>query len=328
MEPINTDHSELIRVESQPLVNVELMAQAHQYIQESKAPETRRGYRIDWTHFSNWCNRQKRTALPATPETVALYLTDCAATAKPATLQRRLTSISQAHSAAGYSDSPTKTAIVRSVWQGIRREKGVAKQGKQPTLTQDIIRMVYALPNDTLLGIRDRALLLVGFSGAFRRSELVALMIKDIAYHDRGMTITIRRSKTDQEGEGHKVGIPFGNGPDTCPVTALQNWCQRAGIVEGVVFRAVDRHGHISPRALCSRTVADVVKRSVLKIGKDPAVFAGHSLRAGLATAAAMHGKSMTSIMKQTRHRSEAMVRVYIREGSLFRENAAEGIGL
>lgn len=305
-----------------------LYEQTRHYIEEAKAAETRRGYTIDWKHFSGWCEKNGRQAMPASPETVALYLTDSAAAAKVATLQRRLTSISQAHAARGFTDSPTKTALVRSVFQGIRREKGIAKAGKTPALSQDIIRMVHALPADRLIGLRDRALLLVGFSGAFRRSELAALTVGDVEFHDRGMTIYIRKSKTDQEGAGQKVGIPHGAMEETCPVRALEQWMAKSGVTEGPLFRSVNRHGKAAGRGICSRTVADVVKRAVLKIGKDPTAFAGHSLRAGLATSAAMHGKSMTSIMKQTRHRSEAMVRVYIREGNLFRDNAAEGIGL
>lgn len=310
------------------LVAPGLSDETRHYIKEAKAAETRRGYRTDWKHFSEWCRHHARQALPASPETVALYLTACAQTAKASTLQRRLTSISQAHAAAAFSESPTKTALVRSVFQGIRREHGVARQVKTPALSQDVIRMVHALPADTLAGMRDRALILVGFAGAFRRSELAALTVADVAFHDRGMTLTIRWSKTDQEGAGQPVGIPFGAVEDTCPVRALQTWMETAGISEGPLLRSVDRHGNVAGRGICARTVADVVKRTVAKIGKDPGMFAGHSLRAGLATSAAMHGKSMASIMKQTRHRSEAMVRVYIRDGSLFRDNAADGIGL
>lgn len=310
------------------VIRADLLEQTRHYIEEAKATETRRGYRIDWKHFTAWCQKQGLQVMPAHPETVALYLTDTAKVAKVATLQRRLTSISQAHAAAGFTESPTKTALVRSVFQGIRREKGIAKVGKTPTLSQDIIRMVHALSGESLIGVRDRALILVGFSGAFRRSELAALSVGDVEFHDRGLTLYIRKSKTDQEGQGQKVGIPPGAMEETCPVKALEKWMAKAGVSDGPLFRSVNRHGKVASRGICSRTVADVVKRAVLKIGKDPAAFAGHSLRAGLATSAAMHGKSMTSIMKQTRHRSEAMVRVYIREGNLFRDNAAEGIGL
>jgi integrase len=306
-----------------------LTERAEQFLQSSKAAETLRGYRIDWKDFTGWCQRHGRESLPASLETVALYLTDEASHHKPATLQRRLASISQAHSAAGFAESPTKSALVRSVWQGIRREKGVARQGKTPTLVPDLIRMLHELPPDKLIGKRDRALLLVGFAGAFRRSEVVGLEVSDLAFQEgQGIVVTLKRSKTDQEGGGQKVGIPFGQGEETCPVRALQAWLSAAAIVEGPVFRAVDRHGNVSASGMCGRSVARVVQRSIGKTGKDARQFGGHSLRSGLATSAAMAGKSMNAIMGQTRHKSEAMVRLYIREGSLFRDNAAQGLGL
>jgi integrase len=189
--------------------------------------------------------------------------------------------------------------------------------------------MVHELPANRLIGKRDRALLLVGFAGAFRRSELVGLDVGDLSWQEgQGVIVTLRRSKTDQEGQGQKVGIPFGQGEETCPVRALREWLAAAQISEGPVFRAVDRHGNVSSRGMCGRSVARVVQRSIGHTGKDARKFGGHSLRSGLATSAAMAGKSMNAIMGQTRHKSEAMVRLYIREGSLFRDNAAQGLGL
>jgi integrase len=303
-----------------------------EYVRAAKSDQTLRGYRSDWAHFTDWCQQHSRVSLPAAPETVALYIADCSEGPNArsiATLQRRITSISQAHAAAGYPESPTKTALVRSVWQGIRRERGVARQrGKAPALTADLIRMVHGLPK-TLMGTRDRALLLVGFAGAFRRSELVGLDVSDVEWRaEQGVVLTIRRSKTDQEGRGQKVGIPYGLMEETCPVRALEAWLREAGITEGPLLRAIDRHGNISGSRMADRSVARVVQRSIARTGKDSASFAGHSLRSGLATSAAIAGKSMNAIMGQTRHRSEAMVRVYIKEGSLFRDNAAQGIGL
>lgn len=304
-----------------------LSEQAREYLHQAKAAETLRGYRIDWNDFAGWCQRHGQAALPAAAETVALYLTAHVQTHSTATLQRRLASISQAHAAGGYAESPTKSALVRSVWQGIRREKGVARKGKAPALTADLIRMVHVLP-PTIIGKRDKALLLLGFAGALRRGELVGLDVSDVDWQEQGIVLTIRRSKTDQEGAGQKIGIPQGAGEDTCPARALQTWLEAAGIGEGPIFRPVDRHGNVGAGRLDPRGVARVVQRTMAKLGKDPAQFGGHSLRSGLATSAAMAGKSMNAIMKQTRHRSEAMVRLYIREGSLFRDNAAEGIGL
>jgi integrase len=210
---------------------------------------------------------------------------------------------------------------------GIRRANGTAPSAKTPTLTYDIRAMVSTLP-DGLLGIRDRALLLVGFAGAFRRSELIAIDCADVDITRDGLVVMLRRSKTDQEGAGRKVAIPFGSNPDTCPVRALESWLKASMISEGAIFRHVNRHGHLQPGRLSSYAVALVVKRTAAAAGLDPAKYAGHSLRSALATSAAIGGTSERSIMAQTGHRSVNMVRRYIRDGNLFRENAAGKVGL
>lgn len=299
---------------------------AREYIGQAKAENTKRAYRADWADFSAWCAARALPALPAAPETVALYLTERAETLKASTLQRRLAAISQAHQATGF-ETPTKAAAVKLVWAGIRRSKGVAPEGKAPAVTADVRAMVAALP-DNLLGLRDGALLLMGFAGAFRRSELVSLNREDIEVGQEGAIVTVRRSKTDQEGEGRKVGIPYGARPETCPVQALLVWLEASGITEGPVFRSVNRHGRLQPGRLSDRAVALAVKRRAKACGLDPARYAGHSLRAGLATSAAAAGVQERAIMAQTGHRSEKMVRRYIRDGSLFRENAAAAVGL
>lgn len=334
---------ELVKAEEQRAQVAQLGQDVREYIAQAKAGNTRRAYRSDWQHFAAWCEGQGVCPLPAAPETVAAYL---AAHAKeqpapladalegqrtrPAlsvgTLQRRLVSIGQAHQAAG-QDDPTKAPGVRATWQGIRRVKGVAPKGKAAAIAQDVIRMVGALPEGTL-GVRDRALLLVGFAGAFRRSELVGIDRGDVAFTLEGAVITLRRSKTDQEGEGRKVGIPRGRHAETCPVRALTAWLERAGITEGPVFRPVNRHGQVLAGRLSGNAVAQVVKRSAQAAGLDPSDYAGHSLRAGLATSAAAAGVSERAIMAQTGHRSTTMVRRYIRDGALFRENAAAAVGL
>jgi integrase len=263
-------------------------------------------------------------ALPATPETVTLYVSDLAGRCRVATLTRRLSAISQAHQIAGH-EPPTSAAAVRTVMAGIRRIKGTAPNTKAATLTGDIRAMVAALP-DGLLGVRDRALLLVGFAGAFRRSELVGLDRPDLEFTQEGLTVTLRRSKSDQDGQGRKVGIPYGSNPETCPIRAVQAWLEAAAISEGPVFRGVSRHGKVQGR-LSGYAVALIVKRYAAAGGLDPARYAGHSLRAGLATAAAIGGASERAIMNQTGHKSVTMVRRYIRDGSLFRENAASKTG-
>jgi len=302
-------------------------ARARAYADQAKAPNTLRGYRADWRHFTAWCEDTGQVSMPASPETVAVYLSDLAGAGyKANTIRRRISAISQAHQIASEA-TPTSHASVRAVWSGIRRVHGSASSQKAPTLTDDVREMVAALPVD-LSGLRDRALLLVGFAGAFRRSELVGLDATDIEAVREGMIVTIRRSKTDQEGQGRKIGIPRGQHPATCPVRAVQAWVKAAGIEVGPLFRGVDRHGNLGAGRLSDRAVALVVKRSADMIGLDPAHYAGHSLRAGLATSAAAAGVSERAIMNQTGHRSVDILRRYIREGSLFRENAAGGVGL
>jgi site-specific recombinase XerD len=304
-----------------------LAHEAREHVKNSKAANTRRAYRADWTDFIDWCQAHHCPPLPASPETVALYLTHCAHSLKPSTLQRRMATISEAHRAAGH-ESPTRSTVVRNVWQGIRREKGIATRGKEPTLTADLRAMVEHLPEGKLLSARDRALLLIGFAGAMRRSELVGLDFEDVAQTREGLVVTIRRSKTDQAGAGRKIGIPYGSTPLTCPVRALQDWMQQAGIKGGPLFRAVDRHSKVSGERLSDQTVARVVKRALTAAGRNAEGFAGHSLRAGLATQAAMGGASERSIQDQTGHKSLIMLRRYIRDGNLFRENAAAKTGL
>jgi integrase len=179
-----------------------------------------------------------------------------------------------------------------------------------------------------LLGVRDRALLLLGFAGAFRRSELTSLDHEDLEFTPEGLVALLRRSKTDQEAQGRKVGIPYGSNPQTCPVRAVQAWFAASEISTGPIFRRVDRHGKLRAGRLSGYAVALVVKRHAEAAGLDAAKYAGHSLRAGLATSAAIGGASERAIMAQTGHRSVSMVRRYIRDGNLFRENAAAKAGL
>ncbi len=263
--------------------------------------------------------------MPAAPETVALYLAARADTLKPATLGRRLAAIAKAHQAAGH-DSPAsmRHASVSEVIKGIRRTKGVAQDRKAPLLAAQLIRALATMRTD-LVGLRDRALLLVGFAGAFRRSELVALDVADVHAGEDGLTITLRRSKVDQEGAGRKIGIPRGQSQETCPVRALQAWLTSASITEGALFRSVNRHAQVSGR-LSDKHVAIAVKHAAAPLGLDAKSFAGHSLRAGLVTSAAIQGRSDRSIMNQTGHRSVAMMWRYLREASLFRDNAASGL--
>jgi integrase len=216
---------------------------------------------------------------------------------------------------------------VKNTLKGIRRTLGTATAQKAPTLTDDIRAMVDAC-DAGLIGARDRALVLLGFAGAFRRSELVGLDIADCAFGKDGLTITLRRSKTDQDGAGRKIGIPYGSNPETCPVRTIQAWIEQAALSSGALFRPINRHGQVQAGRLSGIDVARVVKKLALRAGRDATAYAGHSLRAGHATSAAIAGASERSIMRQTGHRSVQMVRRYIRDGSLFRENSAGRLGL
>ncbi|KEO81260.1 site-specific integrase [Tumebacillus flagellatus] len=297
------------------------------YINKSKADNTKNAYQNDWNQFAAWCEHHGLQPLPAEPRTVALYLTHEAQSGRKAsTIQRRISSISQAHQAKGY-DSPTLNALVRSTWAGIKNTHGTAQEGKKPLLIEHVRAIAEALP-DSLLGVRDRALLLTDFAGAFRRSELVNIDMKDVEFTTDGVVISLRRSKTDQEGSGERIGIPYGSTPLTCPVRALRAWLDQAGITEGAVFRSVNRHGQVQAKGLSDKAVALIVKRAVELIGLNPDEYSGHSTRSGLATSAAKAGVSERVIMKQTRHKSTQTVRKYIKEGELFAENAAARVGL
>lgn len=297
------------------------------YIQNANAENTLRAYRSDWSMFVNWCVTYGKNAIPADEETIVLYISTLAGEGKcMSTITRRLTSISLAHQTAGHP-SPTLGATVRTVWRGIRKTHGVAAKGKDPILVEDLREMVRHLP-DNLAGYRDRAILLLGFAGAFRRSELVGIDVEDATFTRDGLVVFIRRSKTDQEGQGRRVGIPFGTRRETCPVQAVQKWLKESQIVSGPLFRKVNRYGNVEENRLCDRTVALIVKRAAESAGFDGNRFAGHSLRSGLATSAAAAGASERTIMAQTGHKSVEVVRRYIREGNLFRENAVTFTGL
>jgi site-specific recombinase XerD len=306
--------------------SLELAKTVRDYIGASRSANTLRAYASDWRDFRTWCESHGQCPLPATPATVAAYIAESAARLKVSTIQRRLNAIAQAHASLSLKP-PTEDGQVRSTMKGVRRTKGTAPAQKAPTLTDDIRAMVDATDGG-IIGTRDRALLLLGFSGAFRRSELVGLDVENCKFGRDGLTIALRRSKTDQTGVGRMIGIPYGSNPATCPIRALQDWIEQAGITAGPLFRCVNRHGHVQADRLSDYGVVRIVKKLADRAGLDPAKFAGHSLRAGHATAAAIAGASERSIMNQTGHKSVQMVRRYIREGNLFRENSAAKLGI
>ena len=316
----------LLQRTAQAVGMAEIAADARDYVAASRAENTTRVYRTGWAQFTAWCDEHGLAPLPAGAETVACYVADLAKVAKPATIDARLAAISAAHRAAGH-DSPTKEEAVRLVRRGVRRTLGTAQRQVHPVTVPDLRTMLEGLGTDPA-GCRDRALLLLDFAGALRRSELVGLDVAHITEGTDGLTVRLRRSKTDQEGAGRTIGVPFGSNPVTCPVRAWLAWLEISGITEGPAFCPVDRHDHIGTTRLSGQAVALVLKRHAARVGLDPAEFAGHSLRAGLATSAAAAGVPERVIADQTGHRGTAMLRRYIREGSLFRENAASAVGL
>ena len=318
--PIKDERTDVVPLPTLP------SEQVRQFIRASKAENTLRGYSADWRDFCGWSEAHGVSPLPATPELVAAYIAECASHLKPGSIQRRLNAIAEAHKAARL-DSPTHNALVRNTMKGIRRTFGTAPGQKAATLTNDIRAMVDATDAGTI-GIRDRALVLLGFAGAFRRSELVGVDVDDCVFSKDGLTVTLRKSKTDPDGAGRKIGIPYGSNPETCPVRTMQAWMEQAPITAGPVFRSVNRHGQVKPGRLSGIDVARVVKKLVDRAGLDSTKYAGHSLRAGHATAAAIAGASERSIMNQTGHRSVQMVGRYIRDGNLFRDNSAGKLGL
>lgn len=304
---------------------VQLAARAKKYYEGSKAANTTAAYRSDFAHFNAFCANKGFGALPATPQVVALYLSYLADSGfKASTITRRVSSISQVHQHAGY-ESPTRNAHVRAVVAGIKRTIGSAEVGVSPVMDADL-RLMLSCLRDGVIGVRDRALLLLGFTSAMRRSEIVALNVEDVQVLTEGLRIMIRRSKTDSEARGEVVAVPRGNHPETCVVEALEAWYRLSGIESGAIFRAVNRHGRIASERLSSKAVALVVKEMAGRIGLNGDRFAAHSLRSGFCTSAARAGVPERIIQLTTRHRSVQVLRRYIREGNLFTENAVRAL--
>lgn len=305
----------------------ELVAEARGFLAAAEADSTRRNYATDWRAFTAWCAGHGFESLPADPKVVALYLTNYARDHKASTVVRRAVGIAKGHRRAGHL-SPTEHESVRLVLAGIRRTKGMAPAQKAPLLTADVLALVATCDPATLAGARDRALLLVGYMGAFRRSELAGLDAEDLEDRPEGMAVNLRRSKVDQEARGRRKVLVYGSSPSTCPVVALRTWLARAVIDSGPVFRPVDRHGRVHPGRLSGQAVAGVVKRAAQSAGLDPDFFAGHSLRAGHVTQAKRNDATDLEVMSQTHHRSAESISGYVREADLFRHTSARRLGL
>lgn len=304
-----------------------LSAEARDYARAATAANTVRAYKAAWADFTGWCDAAGRAALLAAPQTVGSYLATRASTLKASTLSLRLVAIGQAHRIAGHRLDAGHPAI-RKTLQGIRAVHGSAARKKDAATGAVIRDAVDGLAKKPgLCPLRDRALLLVGFAAALRRSEAVALDAADLAFVPEGLILALRRSKTDAAGRGAEIAIPFGTSERTCPVLAMQAWLKAAGIEAGAVFRSVSRHGRLGER-LSDRDVARTVKAAVASAGYDPAAYAGHFLRSGFITTAARAGVPEAHIQNQSRHKSLPVLRGYIRRGSLFMDNAAARVGL
>lgn len=261
-------------------------------------------------------------ASPTEPATVAAYLAHLAdAGLKASTIARRLAAIAYAHKLKGL-ESPTAAEAVHVVMRGIRRKIGTAATGKAPATAKAIAAMLEHVP-DTLIGRRDRAILLIGFAAAMRRSELVALNVADIEQRPEGIIVHIRQSKTDQEGQGAEVPVPRGG--QLKPVEALDAWLAAAGITEGPLFVSIGKGGRIGRERLSDKSVAEIIKRYAAMAGLDPAIFSGHSLRAGFVTSALEHGADLFKVMDVTRHRRVETLKGYDRRAKAFRDHAGEG---
>ena len=287
-------------------------------LKNSKARNTLRAYNADFRDFSNFCNQNGFNELPTNPKVLSLYLTHLSSTSKYSTLKRRIASIGVLHKMKGhYID--TKHPIIVENLMGIKRKNGVNQKGKKPLLISNLKLLINVL-NEKQKNIdkklRDKAILLVGFSGGFRRSELVNLEYDDIEFVTEGVKIFIKRSKTDQSGEGITKGIPYFNNEIYCPVRALKNWLDHINLTNGKIFKISDK------------SIALIIKKYANLANLDSNKYAGHSLRSGFATSAAEAGAEERSIMAMTGHKSTEMVRRYIKEANLFKNNALNKINI
>lgn len=312
-----------------------LLDRIQQFVNQSVAERTREAYRADWEYFADWCGRQELEARPAASATVAAYLSaladgSAARDGEPyaaATIGRRLTTIRLAHRAAGLED-PTDAELVDKTWRGIRRDDDVAvdREGRVPLLAEDIRRLVDALDEETLKGARDRALILLGYTTAARRSELAALDVGDLEFRPQGVVVQIRQSKTDQEGVGRTPTVHYAD--DYCAVSAVEAWLERAGLEDGPVFRTLDRWGNLRDNRLSGKSINRAVKAAAEAAGMDASQIGAHSLRAGHVTQRKVAGAADGAIMDQTGHSSASTMRRYDRRAKQFRHDVPGELGL
>ena len=299
-------------------------------LKSSKAINTLRAYKSDFRDFSAFCVSHGFNSMPTEPKVVSLYLTNLSKNSKMSTLRRRLVSISTVHKIKGhYLD--TKHPIIVENLMGIKRTKGSIQKGKKPILInhlREIINAINKQKYNEIKKARDKSIVLIGFGGGFRRSELISLDYEDIEFVPEGLKIMIRRSKTDQFGEGMIKGLPYFENQNYCPVKNLKKWIEIANIKNGPIFRRFSKGSSITNHRLTDQTVVLIIKKYLNIAGIDNSNFSGHSLRAGFATVAAESGADERSIMAMTGHKTTQMVRRYIREANIFKNNALSKVKL
>jgi site-specific recombinase XerD len=288
------------------------------YIQHSKSKNTQKSYAADWKHFTEWCEKNDRSPLPTDTGTICLYLSDLAETHKYSTIRRRLSSINQAHRFKKYLP-PSRQIEVQSLMEGIKRQIGSQQEPKKALMLQVLPDLIEKIDTTTLIGKRDKAMILLGFALASRRSELVSINLEDLQLNEFGMDVRIRETKT--KNDDLIKGVVFTHN-EFCPVTASQEWIQAAEITTGALFRSIDRHGNVKDR-LGDKSVATILKKYIVELGMDTKDFAAHSLRSGLSTSAAMMGMTEIAIMKQTGHKTREMVDRYVQAGLRYKNNAS-----
>jgi site-specific recombinase XerD len=293
---------------------------AAEFAEAAKAANTLRAYAADWRHFRVWCESVKCPAIPAHPGQVAAYLGALAAGGmRTKTIERRATALRFFHERAGY-ENPCAHPGVQATLQGIRRSLGTAPSKKAALTAGLVAKAIKRIPSD-LAGLRDRALLLLGFAAALRRSELVALDVSDVTRHPKGVVILLRRSKADQAGAGVKKAVPHGH--KLKAVAALDAWLAAAQLVDGALFRGV-RGGNVKPDRLCDKQVARIVKKRAAQIGIDPAAVSGHSLRSGFITSASDAGAKLAAIAKHAGHAKIDTTLGYVQVADAFRDHAGK----
>ena len=297
-------------------------------LKSSKANNTLRAYKSDFKDFESFCVKHGFNSLPSEPKIVSLYLTHLSKTSKVSTLRRRLVSISMVHKLKGhYLD--TKHPIIVENLMGIRRFKGSIQKGKKPLLINHLKLIINAIneqKNEDIKKIRDKTIILVGFGGGFRRNEIISIDHEDLEFVPEGLKIIIKKSKTDQFGEGMIKGLPYFENEEYCPVVNLKNWLEVSKIKSGPIFRRFNKGLSLTDKRLTDQSVVLLIKKYLDLAGIENKNFSGHSLRSGFATVAAEYGADERSIMAMTGHKTTQMVRRYIREANLFKNNALNKI--